>query len=227
MFNFPNQTTKMSVTLSLLESNINKVRKISSKHKCTITEAYEVLINHALEEYEKEYGPVEEQQPKKIFSAKRDLYKPGDELRTKKSEQKCPHCNYTCQKELGMKQHVTHFHPETKTKTKKIEKIVENLERTEEAIRIEKADSPLNLDTTASVIPTASTVTSTKLDFNYPSQEIVLKSTIIDCANPACFRLRRFVQGAGKMLAGKEFCTGRCILDFKENNEFPSQFPIY
>jgi hypothetical protein len=83
-FNFPVDSKRESINLSLLEVYTKKVRSLAQKHNCAITQVYETLITEAIEEYEEKFGQIEPKAPTPNYSHKRDVFTAGDGLRKKK-----------------------------------------------------------------------------------------------------------------------------------------------
>lgn len=80
-FNFPTDKKTESVTISIYDRDIKKIRSLAEKYKCTQQDIYKTIINEALEEYEEKNGLLIEVDTKQKYSVKRDLWEAGDNKR--------------------------------------------------------------------------------------------------------------------------------------------------
>ncbi len=138
----------------------------------------------------------------------------------------CPTCDYSCRKKQGLKQHITHVHPK---KEKKIEPPVvckedycgKNL-KNNAGLMIHIASA--HRETTTLPPKKKKFVLHPKLKTNgQPIEPERIRSEIVNCPNPVCCRLIRFIKGLGFISDGKEFCNMRCHMEWVDAGR-PSQF---
>lgn len=94
-FNFPIDKKTDTITISIYEKDIKRIRSLAEKYKCTQQDIYKTLINEALNEYDETFGKNEGKEAKPSYSLKRDfietedgVFDGGGDLRTKEAKAK-------------------------------------------------------------------------------------------------------------------------------------------
>lgn len=137
-------------------------------------------------------------------------------------EWSCPHCDYTCDKELGLRQHVTHFHePKITFKNILSEPPVVCLE--DGCGREFKNNAGLMIHVAAAHRESTSLPPKPEkiIKFTTKVKPITvegLKQKIVTCANPQCSHRLRFVEGTGIVINGVEFCNRRCHMEWEKGS---------